>query len=278
MLDMFDSSFWEEIRRCVLGFRYWIDEPGDDVMWFFSENHALLFHACELLAGQCFPDESFGNSGETGEQHRLKAEERLKHWFERFFDEGLAEWNSNAYMPIDAVGLLYIYDMAESKTLKQSAKRAMDMLFYYITLHAHHGRMMCTFGRSYEKELKGHYSAGTTSMCWIAYGIGNINAYSISNVIYSLTDYEPPEEYLNFLQPNSDGFEFQYEQGAGGYARLYLHTMAGILTSDITMAPCSGGEAMDGTHAGSSTSWTWCRWSRDCGNTYWIRCAPRPAH
>ena len=190
-------------------------------MWFFSENHALLFHTCELLAGQQFPNELFSN-GETGKQHRRKAEERLTHWFERFFEEGLAEWNSNAYMPIDAVGLLYIYDLAQSEALKQQAKQAMDRLFYYIAVHAHDGRMMCTFGRSYEKELKGHYAAGTTSMCWIAYGIGNINAYSISNVIYCLTDYEPPAEYKTYLRPDGNGFVFQYEQGAGGYARSII--------------------------------------------------------
>ncbi len=32
------------MRACILNFRYWMDEPGDDVMWFYSENHALMFH------------------------------------------------------------------------------------------------------------------------------------------------------------------------------------------------------------------------------------------
>ena len=31
------------IDATVLGFRYWMDEPGNDVMWYFSENHALLY-------------------------------------------------------------------------------------------------------------------------------------------------------------------------------------------------------------------------------------------
>ena len=41
------------MRACILNFRYWMDEPGDDVMWFYSENHALMFHTCQLLAGSC---------------------------------------------------------------------------------------------------------------------------------------------------------------------------------------------------------------------------------
>lgn len=231
--DRFDDSLWELVESCATGFRYWIDEPGDDVMWFFSENHALLFHTCELLAGQCFPDRLFSNSGITGEKHRLLAEERLLAWFERFFEEGLAEWNSNAYIPIDAVGLLHIYDMAESDELKQKAKQAMDLLFYYVTVHSYQGRMMSTFGRSYEKELKGHYVAGTTSMCWIGYGVGNMNAYSVSNVIFSLTDYAPPAAYREYLQPDGKGFVFRYEQGAGGYARLYHYKTKDFVLSSI---------------------------------------------
>lgn len=229
--DLFPTSIWEEIKQCILNFRYWIDEPGDDVMWFFSENHALLFHVCELLAGQMFPDDMFSNSQETGRIHLQKAERRLNEWFDRFFEEGLAEWNSNAYMPIDALGLLHLYKLAASKALKEKAKKAMDLLFYYISMNAHEGRMMCTFGRSYEKELKGHYAAGTTSMCWIAYGFGNVNAFSLSNVIYSLSDYEPPAAYVQYLQPDSHGYIFQYEQGQGGYARLYHYK-----TKDFTMS------------------------------------------
>ncbi|WKL01327.1 hypothetical protein Q0F98_32530 [Paenibacillus amylolyticus] len=120
---MFNESFWDRVKASILGYRYWIDEPGDDVMWFFSENHALLFHTNELLAGQLFGDELFSNSGESGEVHRQKAEQRLALWFERFLDEGLAEWNSSAYIPIDAVGLLHIYEFAHNEQLRQQAKR-----------------------------------------------------------------------------------------------------------------------------------------------------------
>ncbi|KAF0193340.1 MAG: hypothetical protein FD166_3722, partial [Bacteroidetes bacterium] len=84
----FPEDFWARIKECIMNFRYWMDEPGDDVMWFFSENHALLFHTCELLAGQLFPGEVFPNSGMTGKQHVKKAETLLNSWFERFFEEG----------------------------------------------------------------------------------------------------------------------------------------------------------------------------------------------
>lgn len=231
---LFSEEFWSLVKEVILGFRYWMDEPGDDVMWFFSENHALLFHTCELLAGQLFPDETFTNSGETGSVHRRKAEERLHAWFDRFFAEGLAEWNSSAYLPIDAAGLLHLYDLAESPALREKAGKAMDLIYYYIAVNAHRGVLACTYGRSYEKELKGQYVAGTTSMCWIGYGIGYVNGYSFSNVALCLSAYEPPEEYRQYLLSGGDkGYVFRCEQGAGGYAKLYTYKTPDFVLSSI---------------------------------------------
>jgi hypothetical protein len=32
-----------EVDAAILGFRYWMDEPGNDVMWYFSENQSKGF-------------------------------------------------------------------------------------------------------------------------------------------------------------------------------------------------------------------------------------------
>ena len=71
----------ERIEASLLSYRYWIDEPGSDVMWYFSENHALLFHIGQYLTGQFFPEARFSASGRTGrEQHEI-GRARLEHWF-----------------------------------------------------------------------------------------------------------------------------------------------------------------------------------------------------
>ncbi|MFN2283834.1 MAG: hypothetical protein ACK2UQ_05400, partial [Anaerolineae bacterium] len=54
------------MKDAVLGFKYWVDEPGDTVMYMGSENHRLLFHVAEWLAGQLFPTEEFTNSRQRG--------------------------------------------------------------------------------------------------------------------------------------------------------------------------------------------------------------------
>lgn len=239
---LFDEAFWAAIKEAVLGFRYWIDEPGDDVMWFFSENHALLFHTCQLLAGQLFPDDLFTNSGETGAERRGKAERLLRAWFDRFFAEGLAEWNSSAYIPIDVLGLVHLHDLAENPELREKAKQALDLLFHYMTAEAHGGMLASTFGRSYEKELMGHRAAGTTSLIWAAYGAGCVNCHSY-NVPFYLSDYEPPREYAPRLRIGlREELEFRLEQGKGGYARLvHYRTRTFVLSSVSDFRPGAAG-------------------------------------
>ena len=47
----------EPVKRSLTGFKYWMSEPGDDAMCFWSENHQLLFATGEYLAGAAFSDE-----------------------------------------------------------------------------------------------------------------------------------------------------------------------------------------------------------------------------
>ena len=44
----------EAVKRSLTAFKYWMSEPGDDAMCFWSENHQLLFATGEYLAGAAF--------------------------------------------------------------------------------------------------------------------------------------------------------------------------------------------------------------------------------
>ncbi|WP_320986447.1 hypothetical protein, partial [Hungatella effluvii] len=186
----------EELELAMCGFRYWIDEPGDDVMWFFSENHALLFHCCQYLAGSWLPDRIFTCSGKTGQEVSARGEELLREWFEGFFEEFITEWNSNAYIPVDVLGLGTLYNLTEpGSEFHQKAKRALDMIFCSLRVNAHKGAVMTSFGRSYEKELKGNYNAGTTSLLYLAYGDGYLNRACNGCIPLALGDYAAPEAF-----------------------------------------------------------------------------------
>lgn len=248
--DLFDESFWLECKQSILNYRYWFDEPGDDVMWFFSENHALLFHTCEYLAGQLFPEEIFTNSGITGAEHMEKARVRLLHWFEKFAKEGLAEWNSSAYIPINLMGFFQIYDSVNDQALKAAAKTALDTTFRVMALNSHQGYVSCSHGRIYEKELKGNYNNATTSLLWIAYGEGNLNNATFASAAFSVSGYEPPD-YRSFIQLSPDeNVLFKHHQGPEGFVDLYtFKNLYGLLSSAVDYRPGVSGYSEHVVHA-----------------------------
>lgn len=102
-----DASRWvspglvEAIERTVLDFKYWWDEPGEDPMCYWTENHQILFHSDELLAGQLFPQRVFTNTGMDGNAHMTHALPRLRRWFALRARLGFSEWLSNCYFDED---------------------------------------------------------------------------------------------------------------------------------------------------------------------------------
>ena len=55
------------IKDAILNWKFWLDEPNTTYVEMWTENHQILNHSIEYLAGQLFPDEIFTNNGQTGE-------------------------------------------------------------------------------------------------------------------------------------------------------------------------------------------------------------------
>ncbi|MEG0722406.1 MAG: hypothetical protein RR446_11765, partial [Lachnospiraceae bacterium] len=71
-----DADLLEAIKKAVLNYRYWMDEDGSDGMCFWSENHALMFHGSQMLAGQMYSDELFIRSKRLGKEQEAYGEAR----------------------------------------------------------------------------------------------------------------------------------------------------------------------------------------------------------
>ncbi|MNI43450.1 hypothetical protein D3C73_977800 [compost metagenome] len=110
----------------------------------------------------------------------------------------------------------------------------MDLLYSYMMAEAHDGYLSSTFGRSYEKEQLGNHAAGTTSLIWVGYGIGNVNSTSFNVSVY-LSKYEPPQHLaeLTKLRPQEE-LEFQLEQGKDSYAKLIHYRTSSFVLSSIS--------------------------------------------
>ena len=230
---LFSDKLKRDVEDAMAGYRYWCDEPGDDVMWFFSENHALMFHISQYFAGQSMPERIFTCSGLTGREACKKAERLLNAWFESFFTDFATEWNSSTYLPIDVMGLGYLYDLTpKGSPLHEKSKKALDMLAFSLAVNEHRGNIMPSFGRTYERELKGSYSTGMPSLLYLFYNAGYMNDHFRALVPIVVEDYEPPAEYARYVGLKGDEeLIHQNTQGIDRYVNLYLYKNSRALLS-----------------------------------------------
>ena len=240
--DALPETAAAKAREAILGFRYWMDEPGNDVMWFWSENHALCFHVSQLLAGRAFPDESFANSGRTGQEHAARAARRLRSWFDAVEADGLAEWNSAAYYPIDFIGLFALHALAEGE-IRARATSLIDRIFEMLALHTVGGVSAGSMGRAYDKELKAGPLPELAPFAAVAWGGGWRTRGVAALPMFAASDYVPPEGLGALLTPPpGTAIEAGYCQGAGQAGRLHLWKLgSGQMSVGSGGAPGAGG-------------------------------------
>ncbi|HPD14480.1 MAG TPA: hypothetical protein PLE19_05995 [Planctomycetota bacterium] len=141
------------IRTTALAFRYWDDEPGTDAMCFGSENHSLLFHGCQLLAGRLWPHERFSNSGRTGAEQAALGLSRCAAWLAEVEPVGFREYLSSTYMPLTVAALMNVVDFSGDAALAQRAAAVVDGVFRDLAMHAFDGVVMSPQGRVYRNVL-----------------------------------------------------------------------------------------------------------------------------
>jgi hypothetical protein len=81
----------QEINASILNSKYWIDEPGKELMCFLSENHQIMFHLDQYLAGQLFSEGSFTNTNRPGTSHVGRTLPRILRWIDLKAKTGFAE-------------------------------------------------------------------------------------------------------------------------------------------------------------------------------------------
>lgn len=153
--DQLSDEVVEAIEERILGFRYWYTEPlGEDEIdhkWFWSENHRIIFHVIEYLAGQAFPDSTF-RDGTEGSDHLAHAEPLIRAWIDERARYGFSEWHSNVYMQKDVVPLVTLVEWSDDEELSRLASMALDVALFDIAAHNQAGTYGATHGRSYMKD------------------------------------------------------------------------------------------------------------------------------
>ncbi|MCU4674128.1 hypothetical protein N7931_00640 [Catenovulum sp. 2E275] len=228
------DKLWQRTKSSILGYRYWLDEPGNDSMWFWSENHVLCFHVSQLLAGQTFPRDTFICSGRTGREQQAIATKRLNLWFDHILHNGLTEWNSSCYYPIDYIGLFAIYELAECESLRQKAKTVIDRLMLMGALHFQSGVASGTMGRVYEKELMANEMTELAGFGHIAWGDGWHTRMCASLPMFCLSSYQPSQLTNEVARlENRETVEAYYTQGMDKCAKVMAWKQSGVTLSSV---------------------------------------------
>lgn len=207
--EYLDEALRKRIDNAVLNFRYWMDELGNDSMWWFSENHAFLFHLCQYAAGMLYDGQTFRVSGKTAKEVSAIGRQRVVDWYRSFFDYGIAEWNSATYVPVDLIGLFSLRALTEDREILDLTDRAIDFIFKMIAVNSIHGEMNSSFGRAYEDTLKYRFQVEPCFLNWVAYGEGNLTRGTRAVSLYCMSDYEAPDYRLPATR---DGYELKVAQ------------------------------------------------------------------
>jgi len=197
-----ESSFKSQLKSAILGFKYWFTEPNDDAMIMWTENHMILFHSCELLAGQLYPNEIFTNSGMNGTQHVDHALPLVNRWLDWRAGYGFSEWHSDIYYEEDLMALLNLVEFAQDNDTAIKAAMLVDILAFDFANNYFKGIYATTNGRTNDGKKVGTSLTDLPSrtsfaeFAWILLGVGHhevSGSSSMSAVALSTSDkYNPP--------------------------------------------------------------------------------------
>jgi hypothetical protein len=224
--DAIGAEVRERIDAAILNYRYWMDEPGNDVQWYFSENHALLFHTAAYLAGHMFPQARFARSGRFGTEQSAVGLERVRAWLDHFEEWEMAEFNSAPYFPIDLKGLTALFALAPDADVRARAGTAIVRLLEIVARSAHHGVLTGAQGRSYEHTLRPARSLELSGVARLAWGKGFYGKrfHALPQLALCLRDHglERPLALAEIADFQRDGAqEWCFAQGQNRIAKLY---------------------------------------------------------
>ena len=189
----FPAALKQPLEDCILNFKYWDDEPGSDAMCYRTENHSILFHTCEVLAGQLYPQRTFTNVNQPGSWHIAKGESLVLDWLRNRAASGFKEWDSNTYFEEDTLGLCTLATYAANPQVWEMAAVVLDKMYFTMAVNSYKGVFGSTHGRTYTPFIKTAYRECTTGISRLLWGMGIFNDHILGPVSLAISSYELPD-------------------------------------------------------------------------------------
>jgi hypothetical protein len=200
----------EGIRRALLDYKYELDEPGQSMTEMWTENHQILSHSSEYLAGRMFPGAVFTNDGKTGREHAAKARARLLRWIDYHARTGMAEWDSVPYYNMDLSALLNLVEFAGEAEIRSRATMMVDLLVFDVAVDSFYGQFGTSHGRATASTVRSAAGDSLVTFQTLLFGRGRLQTIDMASTmlvtgrVYSLPPVleaiglDTPEETINF--------------------------------------------------------------------------------
>lgn len=178
--DQVNADVARGIDERIKAFKYWYTDTTPkgviDNRWYWSENHRIIFHALELLAGETYPEAEFvirDGDGDvmTGEDHVERATGFIDEWLDEKARYGFTEWHSDVYYQKDLTALLTLVEFAQDPDIVARASAMLDVLLFDMAIHQVGANMGVTHGRSYAKNKLRAHTQGTFAALQVTFGL-----------------------------------------------------------------------------------------------------------
>jgi hypothetical protein len=141
-----------------------------------TENHQILFHTAEIMAGHLWPDLVFPNAKMTGRDHAAHGRQMADAWLRARARTGFREWHSSSYYPHWMSALLDLEACVPDlePALCGMSRHVLTQGFLNIAMDCFEGALVTTHGRVYAPMLKVPDTDGASGIHWLLYGEGHL--------------------------------------------------------------------------------------------------------
>jgi len=173
--DMLAKDTKDKIADSLGNAKYWYSYPEEDTAIFTTENHQILYHTAEYLAGQLFPNTTFVNSGIKGKDHVEHAKPLVLRWLDWRARFGFSEWHSNTYYVEDISPLLNLADFALDEEIATKAAMILDIMAFDFATNYYKNVYGTTMGRCYDSSRISGTRDSISEVAWMMLGIEDLH-------------------------------------------------------------------------------------------------------
>ena len=235
----FPAEVHEPLEACAVSYRYGRGEhdqsAGFDWLRFDGECHALVFHVCELLAGQLYGQRTFAD-GQTGAWHRARGERLVNQWIVEFGTRGMAAWNAPEAIEQAVAALTHLCDLAEADECFELATVALDKLFFVLAHNTWRGVWGVAGQRVSADVVKSGLLLPVAPLCNLMWGMGIFNRHVAGVVSLACsTNYQMPAlfEQIGMQTPTVVWAREQHAAAEGTPANVVIYQTPDFMLSSV---------------------------------------------